>query len=398
MDEEVKTMIDEALSHAGEDVRDIEMLARLEQRRITPDMELPPMNFIFRLFNRPCFPRGELVALTGRPKSGKTFVTSMLMALCHNNSVLGIKRESLVPLSVLWYDTEQSDLSTQDILKNRVLRLMDKSETSLPFHVFNVRQEMWRDRMPLLEVAIRKLKPDLVVVDGIRDLVNDINDGELAQEVVEGLMHLASDFHCCIVCVLHQNKSSEDANLRGWIGTELTHKAFEVYECQKDPITRIFSLKQRMTRKYDIPDELRYIVDDEGLPQIACAEQIIAADVRNMIDDKRLPKLYDCYVLEWKGHNPVYDLERLFSDAIPECGVKVPARKLQTKVMAMTNIASVFLYNKVREQALAENVIIKTIDHRGHVCYYRQEKATTLPPSVPTEQSLFFDTADDVPF
>ena len=64
-------------------------------------------------------------------------------------------------------------------------------------------------------------------VDGIRDLVNDINDGVLAQEVMEELLHLATERNCCIVCVLHQNKGSEDHNLRGWIGTELMNKAFE---------------------------------------------------------------------------------------------------------------------------------------------------------------------------
>ena len=31
------------------------------------------MEFLFRLFGKPCFPRGELVAITGKAKSGKTF-------------------------------------------------------------------------------------------------------------------------------------------------------------------------------------------------------------------------------------------------------------------------------------------------------------------------------------
>ena len=41
------------------------MLKRLETRRITPDKELPKMEFLFHLFHKPCFPRGELVALSG---------------------------------------------------------------------------------------------------------------------------------------------------------------------------------------------------------------------------------------------------------------------------------------------------------------------------------------------
>ena len=55
---------------------------QLEQQRITQDKQLPEMNFLFRIFGKPCFPRGELVAVTGKAKSGKTLFTSMLMACC----------------------------------------------------------------------------------------------------------------------------------------------------------------------------------------------------------------------------------------------------------------------------------------------------------------------------
>ena len=43
-------------------------------------------------------------------------------------------------------------------------------------------------------------------------------------------MLLASEERSCIVCILHQNKSAEDRNLRGWIGTELRNKAVEYYQ------------------------------------------------------------------------------------------------------------------------------------------------------------------------
>ena len=35
---------------------------QLEQLRITKDKQLPEMDFLFRIFGKPCFPRGELVA------------------------------------------------------------------------------------------------------------------------------------------------------------------------------------------------------------------------------------------------------------------------------------------------------------------------------------------------
>ena len=241
MDNQALSQLDSELKHAGERTTLSPLMLQLEQLRITPDRQLPKMDFLFRVNGKPCFPRRELVAITGKAKSGKTFVSSMLIACCQMRDVLFFHREQEQPLRVLWYDTEQSDESTQDILKNRIMKMQTipqpESAYSPPsqggvggesLNVFNVRAVEWKQRRSLLLEAVRMYGPDLVIIDGIRDLVNDINDGVLAQEVMEELLHLAAEKECCIACVLHQNKSGEDHNLRGWIGTELTNKAFEM--------------------------------------------------------------------------------------------------------------------------------------------------------------------------
>ena len=120
-------------------------LCELEKNRITSTRVLPPMEFLFSLFGEPCFPRRELVAFTGRAKSGKTFVMSMLMVLCAIAEVLSFRRLTNDKLRVLWYDTEQSDNSTQDILKNRIIPLYQRMNgDDVPFDenmfdIFNVR-------------------------------------------------------------------------------------------------------------------------------------------------------------------------------------------------------------------------------------------------------------------
>ena len=98
-------------------------LQRLEQRRITPNSLIPKRRFLFEMFDKPCFARGELVGITGRAKSGKTFFTSMLMALGVCTEVMGIRRIEPKPLRVLWMDTEQSEESTQEILCDRIMKL-----------------------------------------------------------------------------------------------------------------------------------------------------------------------------------------------------------------------------------------------------------------------------------
>ena len=195
MNENVMSQLDAELEHAGEETALSPKMLLLEQLRITPEKQLKPMEFLFtpekqlkpmeflfHLFGKPCFPRRELVAITGKAKSGKTFVTSMLMACCQNRDVLAFQRIGDEPLRVLWYDTEQSDESTQDILKNRIMTLI-KTTTDLTdstdknscnscnslfkksIDVFNVRGVAWKERRDLLREAVTRCKPDLVIVD-----------------------------------------------------------------------------------------------------------------------------------------------------------------------------------------------------------------------------------------
>lgn len=389
MNADVMNQISEALTHAGEDPQQADRLRRLETRRITPDTQIPPREFLFTMFGIPCFPRGELVALTGKEKSGKTFVTSLLMTLCVRDEALSLRRNVSARLAVLWYDTEQSEESTQEILVGRIGRMLTDPEGRLPFdgedrwmdsfHVFNVRAESWSDRLPLLETAIGSCHPDLVILDGIRDLVDDINDGVLSQSVVERLMHLASDSACCIVCVLHQNKSGEDHNLRGWIGTELTYKSFEVYECVKDA-DRVFSLQQTRTRKYDIIDKMRYVVDSNGLPQPCSIEELNTLGCKP--DDLMVrPPLNRKYVLNDKDGIIELDYRSLFRDCMPVSDMPYQAGKLQQSVMSLANITSPYFYNKWRLRALSDGVIVEAPkDERGHMMYVRHDVAVAEPP------------------
>ncbi len=394
MDKNVMSQLDAELEHAGEETALSPKMLLLEQLRITPEKQLKPMEFLFHLYGKPCFPRRELVAITGKAKSGKTFVTSMLMACCQSRDVLAFQRIGDEPLRVLWYDTEQSDESTQDILRNRVMKwaadkhgLAQTSEevrespcqSDAIFDVFNVRGVAWKERRDLLREAVTRCKPDLVIVDGIRDLVNDINDGVLAQEVMEELMHLATEHDCCIVCVLHQNKSGEDHNLRGWIGTELMNKAFEVYSCEKLLPQRIFSLEQTLTRKYDIERTMYFEVGDDGLP-VSCG---VPTDGGSKDKADGYPQLNADYIRHDEQDQWQVDVRRLFSDAIGG-RQQVTGAELRSEVCRLSNIRSWKFYNSLLEQAVNGEVIMKSYDHAAHVIY-------ALRPQAPVQTELYQD-------
>ena len=248
---------------------DLSIIDQLALLRITASADIPPHEFLYSWNGTPCFARGELVAVTGKAKSGKTYLNSLLMAAAGGTGCLGLQRLRERPLRVVWIDTEQSEDTTCEILRDRIGPLMDRPPDDDHYHVFNLRQVRWQDRMTLVLSAIAICKPELVIFDGIRDVVGDINNYEEAQNTIAQLLRLASEFRTCIVCVLHQNKAVEDKTLRGALGSELQNKSFETYECTKNPDTRIFSVRQSATRKYDMPNRIDFCLSPEGLP-MAC--------------------------------------------------------------------------------------------------------------------------------
>lgn len=253
----------------------------IEQYRITSLTPVEPHKFLYKWEETPFLPRKELVAITGKAKSGKSFFESILMALCvRKQPLLNISRAEEKPYRALWIDTEQSEDTTKEILCERIDRMAYSGELNYDgisvdemICTYNIRNVRWNHRFSIVSSAVLTVKPDIVFLDGIRDLVNDINDGSMAQHLVERLMSLADYANCCIVCVLHQNKAAEDKTLRGALGTELTNKAFETFEATKNQDTRQITIRQVATRKFDISGKLSFWVNRSGLPEICYIEE-----------------------------------------------------------------------------------------------------------------------------
>jgi hypothetical protein len=392
--------ISEALSHAGESSAVSPTLARMFQRELTPDMQLPPMEFLMRLFGEPCFPRRELVAITGRAKSGKTFVMSIIMLMGVIDRILQFERDGKEPLKVLWFDTEQSKQSTLDIIQNRIVEMYHrKVDPDTPFpneclRTFNVRFDNCEMRRQGFLELVPFIKPDLVILDGIRDLVTDINDGAEAQRIMEEMLALAQDNDCCIIAVLHQNKSGESRDPRGWLGTELLNKAFDVFATEKMKIqdgqgTRfVFKLEQLYTRKYDIEQQLYFQVDEDGLPfetEAPLMPVYMSSTSTADSSGEERPSLNDDYVVHHLNGDWDMDVEKLFRDAF-EGNQSLTGAALRYKVKTLANIATNRLYNNCLEKVMKMNLMEKKRDDYGRITY----TLNVVKPQDPVQSELPF--------
>ena len=377
--------IEEELGKAGEATSVPPVVVQLDKFRIMSDTDVPPEEFLMRFFGKPCFPRRDLSTITGTEKCGKTFFTSMLMACCAEKSVLELERIRDEPLKVMWYDTEQSRQSTKSILTQRVYQMAEqvkvRDETLLEkqYYVFNVRACTCQERMDYLIAGIEAYHPDMVIIDNVSDLLPCINDPEGSVRVIDQLMQLATQNNCNITIIIHLNRSGEKRNLRGWLGTEILHKAYDVYFCEQIEKTDVFSVEQTFTRKYRIPEQLFYKIDERGLPFITAKPNYQPRDANGQYKSNK-PEAYLIKTEKADSFNQKYiirndnnarqpwewNLRMLFTDAL---GVfsSLPLETLQDEVMKLSDIKQPKYYDKVFKLAIDQRVIRTTMDKRGRV-------------------------------
>lgn len=376
-----------------------EEIDELFEDRITAETDLPAMQPLFDMFDVPCFYRGELVADCGKAKSGKTFFLSILMSACLTQKSLALKRhvdepveaqgtdeKALKPLKVLWLDTEQSKQSTQEIIKDRIIPLTEREllnhtaeinnrlsliqtpeSLDTVFFAFNLRGLGFEKRNQKVDLAIRLLKPDIVIIDGIKDLMTDINDAVQATLLMEKLMALAADTNSCIVCVLHLNKAEQDRNMRGSIGTELTNKAFEVFQCEVLEDSGIFKVSHTFSRKRKMKRKFYYSIDENGLPCEASDYQEQPRDDWGRWTSAKAKQTVT-FDVKWETFNQNYilhdddsdgyewNLRELFEDAMGGRSSR-PYNQFMGAVLKLSNIKDKHYFYHLVEEGVARKII-----------------------------------------
>lgn len=211
---------------------------------------------------------GNFSASTGKAKSKKTFnVSAMVAAAIKNGTVLNYK--ATMPegkRKIFYFDTEQSRYHCHKVL-GRILKLsgqpIDIDSDMITF--VGLREYTPSLRLSLIDYALRKSSGyGLVIIDGLRDLMYDINNAKEATDVITMLMAWTSLYNLHIHCVLHLNKN--DNNTRGHIGTELENKAETVLVISKNKQTPDISEVRPMHMRDKEFSSFAFHIDENAMP------------------------------------------------------------------------------------------------------------------------------------
>lgn len=207
---------------------------------------------------------GNLLALTGPEGSGKSnFLGAVLAGSIGNDQeeidTLGADvLQNRSGKSVLVYDTEQSE----DQLYRNVHQVMRRAKRGKPPEWLKVYGLVSIDRKDRMLSILQSMDQfyykyggiQLVIIDGIADLIDSVNDEEKAVALIDELFRLAGIYNTCILCVLHLSPSGY--KLRGHLGSEIQRKAAGIIAVEKEEgkdISIIKALKVRDGSPLEVP-------------------------------------------------------------------------------------------------------------------------------------------------
>lgn len=244
------------------------------------DFSEKPMrpNFRAKIGNIGIMPSGSITAVTGWAKQGKTqWLTAIVSVLMSGRQFGTMKQDAPAPDGVLWVDTEQSEYNIHNNI-GRLYYQMGVPELTpsdkLGLAVLALRPCSTEERLQYIQEAIDTLTPELIVIDGIRDLLHDFNDINQSEMVMQWLMKNAETIpNRNIICVIHTNDGSD--KMRGTIGTELFNKCEDRFTvCKKEGFFQV----NHITRNVAMPEPFNFRIDDDGHlcaePPVNAAEEL----------------------------------------------------------------------------------------------------------------------------
>ena len=208
--------------------------------------------------------QGNLFGITGGEGTGKSNYVAAMVAGCictldSGVDTLGIEvAANNKQKAVLLYDTEQSEVQLFKNVTNLLTRAKqpDKPEE---FKAFCLTGMSRKERLNAIVQSMDKFYYQyggiqLVVIDGIADLVKSANDEVESVAVIDELYRLAGIYNTCILCVLHFVPNG--LKLRGHLGSELQRKAATILSIEKDDepaVSVVKALKVRDGSPLDVP-------------------------------------------------------------------------------------------------------------------------------------------------
>jgi len=209
---------------------------------------------------------GNFSFVQAPPKTKKTFFVSLLASvyLSGGNNFGGKIKGHREGKCLIHFDTEQGHWHSQRVFK-RVVDMANVKDVGC-YQTFALRTISYKQRLQFIEFILKenKDKNGLVIIDGIADLVSDVNNLEESNLCVQKIMEWSAKFNCHIITVIHSNYGSDKPT--GHLGSFLEKKAETVIELELNTTNKEWvTVICRRSRGFPF-ETFSFSINEFGLP------------------------------------------------------------------------------------------------------------------------------------
>lgn len=208
---------------------------------------------------------GDFSCIVGASKSKKTFLSSLFIASYiggNANLYSHIKSHSNKGKIVLDFDTEQSFFHAQ-LKAKRVCGLVGAiSENYKPYGLRGL-TEIERYNFINYMILESEFKDNigLIIIDGIADLITDINSIEQSTKITTTLLQWTAQSKAHLITILHLNYGTNKPT--GHIGSFILKKAESVFVVEKHENASLVTQTHSRNRSVE---PFAFSINDDGLP------------------------------------------------------------------------------------------------------------------------------------
>lgn len=209
---------------------------------------------------------GNFSFVQAPPKTKKTFFISLLASvyLSGGNNFGGNIRGHRNNKCLIHFDTEMGKWHSQRVFK-RVLDMANIKEKAC-YQTYALRTINYKTRIQFIEHILKENgdKNGLVIIDGIADLVSDVNNLEESNLCVQKLMEWSAKFNCHIVTVIHSNYGSDKPT--GHLGSFLEKKTETQIQIEANTVNKEWiTVSCKRSRGYSF-ETFSFSINEYGLP------------------------------------------------------------------------------------------------------------------------------------
>ena len=233
-------------------------LWEIDEDFLNPYKELPIIQTWCEIGGRKAIPKQGLITFSAKQKQGKSLSTYALSLPLLSGKDFDTLHPLDTPNLIMVFDMEMSE---QTLQKRYLSQLESIGSNSTRFQIVPLKSKNLKERIEKIEEKVSRYNPDIVIIDQAAKLMSNINDPSESSQVVDILDKLS--INRSVWCVIHENKSDQDKNMRGHIGTELSFASVESYTVKREGA--VFSVKYLYGRDSDSneAEEVHFTYDDE---------------------------------------------------------------------------------------------------------------------------------------